>query len=197
VQQETPPRAQPVTPPTEAPRAAPGADPSETPLRLQLEQRWTFPSGAPDRDPPAWLPRVQINQGGLCPGCPSDLAPPRGANDPWWVQGRVRYERGRAGFSFGAIGRRNDLLPLFASMPIDGDYRPPPGSTSIFDPSTATIDWHFTLGARWRVLATKDGATLDFVADAIVPLNDSRIREKSVLPRQASPMPRLGLDWRW
>lgn len=185
-----------MTPPAEAPRSAPVGDLLATPLRLQLEQ-WTVPFPASDRDGPAWSPRIETNHGGLCPACASPLAPPRGANDPWWVQGRARYERGRAGFSVGAIGRRNDLLPLYTSMPIDGDYRPPPTSSSIFDPSTASIDWHVTVGVRWRVLETRRGATLDVAADAIVPLNDGRIREQTVLPRRSSATPRLGFVWRW
>ena len=60
---------------------------------------------------------------------------------------------------------------------------------------TSTIEWNFTLGVRRRLLTASGGATLDVVADAIVPVNADQVESTSA-PKAPSKSLRGGVIWR-
>jgi hypothetical protein len=175
---------------TQDPAAAPSPSP---PLRLDT---WSLPLRGATPDVQVKAPRIETSGSGLCPSCSSDVMPPRGANDPWWIESRVRFDRPGGGFSAGVVGRRNAVLPLFASVPVGGGaYQPPMTSSSTANFETSNIDWSVIIGVRRRVLTTARGSTFDVVADGIIPVNPDQISRTSA-PSAPSKSLRLGVTWR-
>ena len=96
------------------------------PLRLDT---WTMPIRGVAPAPETKALRIETNLGGVCPSCGAEGTLPWRANDPWWLESRVRFDRPGGGFSAGIIGRRNTMLPLFSSLPVGGGaYQPPVAS---------------------------------------------------------------------
>lgn len=165
------------------------------PPRLRLDT-WSLPIERPASGAETKAPRIETNLGGVCPSCSVDPLRPWRSSDPWWIESRIRFDRPGGGFSAGVVGRRNAVLPLFASIPLGGGaYQPPVASSATTNFETSNIDWNLTIGVRRRLLTTSGGATLDFAADAIAPIATGQEKSGSV-PHVKSKSLRIGAIWR-
>lgn len=195
--QELPSRARPV-PPVDGQRQEPPVETPETKLKVTtLADTSTRPDVSTKSTVETWLSNVHIDF--TCPNCPSDrVRPPLNPNAPWAFQSKVGYSGTFGSVSAGVVGVRNDASPLYAAMPIGGDYRGNAAITTtpnFFVPST---QWYATAAFQRTLATTKQGNTLGLAVDLMVPVNTAPWRGESV---RLAPLPstavRVGFVYRW
>jgi hypothetical protein len=130
-----------------------------------------------------------------CQGCGADgIQPPTNPNAPWMIKGQVSYTgAGGTLITVGAIGSRNNRLPLFMSQPLGVNQDLTPQVSSSADLSRNTIQWQLTASVKKTLKRMSGGQTIGLVGDVFIPIGSEDSHRNPEGPVLQSKAIRAGL----
>lgn len=175
------------------------AEPPAAAVEAAISEKWLSIGARPKSVLESWLSGAEVKCTG-CRGFDTTLlgTETTDANAPWVLEGKWRRQTGFGNVSAGFIGVRNYAAPLSTAIPIGGDVdlRGLASSrSSVFAPVS---QWSLTASVEKTLVKRASGATIGFVADALMP-----VATKSALVGDArtnaltSATIRAGIIFRW
>lgn len=169
-----------------------GPDPARSiPIDTAVDQQ-----GALRNFSRAWNWHFEVGSQNGCPGCAANgLQPPANPNAPWSMRGQLTYAGSRGTqITLGAIGSRNNQLPLFMFQPLGSDQDLTPPVSSFANMSRTAIQWQLTAAFKKTLKQTPGGQTISLVGDVFIPIaSKAKGRGAADAPVVQSKAGRLGL----